>query len=59
MSGSAAERLARVGEALGGGVECIGVDLQPDPRRTKELEKRGVKMLQANIEEGLDGLCQN
>jgi SAM-dependent methyltransferase len=51
-----AERLARVGERLGGGVEVIGVDLKPDAARAAALARRGVRMVQGNIEGGLDGL---
>jgi SAM-dependent methyltransferase len=50
------ERLARVGEALGEGVELIGVDLQPSQARMSELEGRGVKLVQGNIEGELDVL---
>ena len=51
-----AERLAKVGEALGGGVDLVGVDFQPDPERTAELAGRGVRMVEANIEGGLEEL---
>jgi len=51
-----AERLARVGEVLGDGVDLIGVDLQPDPERRSELEARGVRLVQGNIEGDLDAL---
>lgn len=50
------ERLARVGEALGGGVELIGLDLQPDPARSEALARRGVRIVQANLEEELVAL---
>ncbi len=58
-----AERLAQVGEALrqerGHDVECIGVDLQPDAKRSEALAQRGVKLVQDNIEEGLEVLTDN
>lgn len=51
-----AERLARLGESLGGGVELIGVDFQPDEKRIVELEGRGVRLVRADLESGLDVL---
>ena len=49
-----AERLAQVGEAMGGGVDLVGVDFQPDAARAAELGSRGVRLVEANIEGGLD-----
>ncbi len=51
-----AERLAQVGERLGEDVELIGVDMQPDPTRMDELASRGVRVVRANLEEGLSEL---
>ena len=51
-----AERLAMLGEALPGEVELIGVDLQPDTARRDELARRGVRVLEANLEEDLGAL---
>lgn len=51
-----AERLAQIGERLGRGVELIGVDLQPDAERSAALEKRGVRLVEANIEGELEAL---
>ncbi|MEO0479345.1 MAG: methyltransferase domain-containing protein [Planctomycetota bacterium] len=51
-----AERLARVKAVLGDSVQCTGVDFQPDEARVKELAERGVRMVTANIEGGLDEL---
>lgn len=45
-----AERLAQIGEALGGDVELIGVDFQPDYERADALKARGVQLVEANIE---------
>ena len=53
------ERLARVGEALGGGLELVGVDFQPDPARVAELAPRGVRLVEANIEDGLPDLADD
>jgi len=50
------ERLARLGEVLPGDVELIGLDLQPDPARAQELARRGVGVVQANLEEDLGAL---
>ena len=52
-----AERLAQIGERLRGrdpGVRLIGVDLQPDPERVREIAARGVELVQGNMEERLD-----
>jgi SAM-dependent methyltransferase len=51
-----AERLAQIGESLGGGVELLGVDFQPDAAREEELRKRGVRLVKDNIEGDLNGL---
>ena len=51
-----AERLAQLGERLGGGVELLGVDFQPDYAREAELGGRGVRLIEANIEGELDEL---
>lgn len=45
-----AERLAQIGERLGGSVELIGVDFQPDVKRSAQLADRGVRLVEANIE---------
>jgi SAM-dependent methyltransferase len=50
------ERLARLGEVLPGDLELLGLDLQPDPARAEELARRGVRVLEANLEEELGGL---
>jgi len=47
------ERLAGLGEALPGEVELTGLDLQPDVARADELVRRGVRVVQANLEEDL------
>lgn len=47
------QRLARLGEQLPRDCERVGVDLQPDPRRVAELSARGIRLVQANIEEDL------
>lgn len=54
-----AERLAQIGERLGGGVELIGVDFQPDVEREEKLRARGVRLVDANIEGDLDALRDN
>lgn len=51
-----AQRLERLGDALGDGVELIGLDLQPDPERVRELAARGIRLERANIESELDAL---
>ncbi len=51
-----AERLARLGDALPGDVELLGLDLQPDVARADELARRGVRVLEANLEEDLGAL---
>lgn len=51
-----AERLERLGDALPGEVELVGIDLQPDPGRVRELAERGVRLVRGNIEEDLDVL---
>jgi len=51
-----AERLACLGQRLGGNVRLSGVDMQPDPSRQRELRERGVEIVNANIECGLDEL---
>jgi len=51
-----AERLAQIGERLGGEAELVGVDLQPDAARAEALRARGVRLVQANIEGELDVL---
>jgi SAM-dependent methyltransferase len=51
-----AERLAQIGEGLGGAVELIGVDFQPDVVREEALRSRGVRLVDDNIEGKLDEL---
>lgn len=51
-----AERLERLGDALPGEVELVGIDLQPDPSRVRDLAARGVRLVRGNIEEDLDVL---
>lgn len=54
-----AERLAQIGESLGGEVELLGVDFQPDYEREDELKARGVQLVEDNIEGDLDTLRDN
>lgn len=51
-----AERLAQLGESLGGSAELIGVDFQPDVVREAELRTRGVRLVNDNIEGDLHEL---
>jgi len=51
-----AERLAQIGERLDAPVELLGVDFQPDIAREDALRKRGVQLVNDNIEGNLDEL---
>jgi len=50
------QRLAQLAARLAPGCEALGVDLQPDPERSKELTRRGIRVVQANIERDLSAL---